>query len=84
MLLGRPIEAANVMRSVLHGGLEGSGLYLTRTVVHETMARAFEQAGRRDSATVHFRAVEKAWRGADPILKARYEYARARAAGNWH
>jgi DNA-binding SARP family transcriptional activator/TolB-like protein len=79
MILRRPIEAANVMRSVLHGGLEGSGLYLTRTVVHETMGRAFEQAGRRDSAATHFRVVERAWRQADPMFKTRYEYARARA-----
>ena len=84
MQLRKPAEAASIMRSVLHGGLEGSGLYLTRTVAHETMARAFEQAGRRDSALVHFRIVERAWRRADPVLKSRYDYARARAAGNWH
>jgi hypothetical protein len=84
MQLGRPIEAAAIMGSALRGGLEGSGLYLTRTVAHETMARAFEQAGRRDSAQAHFRVVERAWRGADPVLRTRYEYARARAAGNWH
>ena len=84
MLLGRPMEAVPVMRAVLHGGLEGSGLYLTRTETHETLARAFEQGGRRDSAQAHFRIVERSWRGADPILKTRYEYARARAAGNWH
>ncbi len=84
MQLGKPVEAAAIMRSVLHGGLEGSGLYLTRTVVHETMGQAFEQAGRRDSAQAHFRIVERAWRGADPVLRSRYEYARLRASGNWH
>jgi DNA-binding SARP family transcriptional activator/TolB-like protein len=84
MQLGRPMEAASIMASALRGGLEGSGLYLTRTVAHETVARAFEQGGRRDSAQIHFRIVEKAWRQADPSLRTRYEYARARAAGNWH
>jgi hypothetical protein len=84
MLLRKPMEAVPMMRAVLHGGLEGSGLYLTRTEAHETLARAFEQAGRRDSAQAHFRIVERSWRGSDPILKGRYEYARARGAGNWH
>jgi len=84
VLLGRPMEAVPLMQAVLRGGLEGSDLYLTRTEAHDVLARAFEQAGPRDSAIAHFRVVERAWRKADPILKQRYEYARSRVAGNWH
>ena len=81
--LNRPLEAVPVIRAALHGGLEGSNLYLTRTEAHEMLARAFDAAGRRDSAAVHFRIVANAWKQADPMLKSRYEYARLRASGNW-
>jgi Tfp pilus assembly protein PilF len=83
MSLGRPREAVPLMQAALRGGLEGSDLYLTRTEAHDVLAHAFEQAGQRDSAAAHFRVVERAWRKADPMLKQRYDYARARAAGNW-
>jgi hypothetical protein len=81
--LNRPLEAVPVIRAPLHGGLDGPNLYLTRTETHEVLARAFEAAGRRDSALVHFRIVANAWKHADPLLKPRYEYARSRVAGNW-
>jgi hypothetical protein len=43
------------------------------------MADAFEQAGNRDSARVHYRAVEQAWRHADPEFAERYRRARTAA-----
>ena len=63
----------------LHGGIEGSGLYVTRTELHELLAQAFAAAGARDSAAAHWAVVERAWRGADPALQARYETARSGA-----
>jgi tetratricopeptide (TPR) repeat protein len=78
LALKRPQEAVAILRSALHGGIEGSGLYLTRTEAHERLAQSFEAAGRRDSAAVHFAIVERAWRGADRTYRARYEAARAR------
>ena len=81
--LNRPVEAIPIIRAPLHGGLDGPNLYLTRTETHEVLAKAFEAAGRGDSALVHFRIVANAWKHADPILRPRYEYARSRVAGNW-
>ncbi len=43
------------------------------------MTEAFQQVGQRDSAVVHWRAVEKAWRRADPEFRERYERARLEA-----
>ena len=40
--MGRPAEAVPVLRAPLHGGIEGSNLYLTRTEVHELLAQAFD------------------------------------------
>ncbi len=74
--MSRPAEAIPVLRAPLHGGIEGSDLYLTRTESHELLAHAFELTGQRDSAAAHYVVVERAWRQADPFLRARYEAAR--------
>lgn len=76
LALNRPAEAIPVLRAALHGGIEGSGLYLTRTETHELLAQAFDAAGQRDSAAAHYANVERAWRASDPILQPRYEAAR--------
>ena len=73
--LHRASEGIPVVRAALHGGIEGSGLYVTRTEMHELLARLFDAAGARDSAAVHYAVVARAWRSADPALKARYEVA---------
>jgi len=78
--LHRPAEAIPIVRAPLHGGLDGPGLYLTRTETHELLARAFDDAGQRDSAAAHYAIVERAWRHADTNLQTRYEAARARLA----
>jgi hypothetical protein len=83
LALRRPDEGIPVVQAALHGGIEGSNLYVTRTELHELLARLFDAAGRRDSAAAHYRVVERAWRSADPFLRSRYEAARgwlARAA----
>jgi predicted Zn-dependent protease len=78
--VNRPAEAIPLLRAPLHGGLEGSGLYLTRTEAHELLAQAFDAAGQADSATAHYAIVERAWRHADPSLQPRYAQVRARLA----
>ncbi len=76
LALNRPAEAIPVLRAALHGGIEGSGLYLTRTEIHELLAQAFDAADQRDSAGVHYANVERAWRGSDSMLQPRYDAAR--------
>ena len=75
--LGRPADAVPIVRAALHGELDGSSLYMSRTELHELLAQAFDQAGMRDSAAVHYRAVAKAWSRADAMFHARRERARA-------
>ena len=80
LALNRPAEAIAIMRAPLHGGIEGPGLYLTRTETHELLAKAFDAAGQPDSAAAHYEVVERAWRNADQSLQPRYASARARLA----
>ena len=77
--LGRPLEAVAVLQPALRGAVDASNLYITRTELHEQLAQAFTQAGLRDSAATHYRAVEQAWRHADPQFSERYRIAKAGA-----
>ena len=79
--LRRPAEAIAVLRPAIHGGVDGSNTYTSRTELHEAMAESFEQAGQADSARFHWRAVESAWRQADPQFRQRYLTARGKAGG---
>jgi DNA-binding SARP family transcriptional activator/TolB-like protein len=71
--LGRPAEAVAVLSPALRGSLEASNLYVTRTELHEQIGRAWDMAGRPDSAAVHYRLVLSAWRNADPQFAPRYD-----------
>ena len=75
--LNRPGEAVPILRGALHGGIDGSNLYLTRTDVHELTAQAFDMLGNRDSAAVHYRAVARAWAKSDPSYGPRLQRARS-------
>jgi tetratricopeptide (TPR) repeat protein len=75
----RPAEAVKVLQPALHS-VEGSSLYITRTELEELLARAWEAAGSRDSALVHYRAVATAWQRADPILRGRLDAVLARVS----
>ena len=79
--LGRPEAAVPVVRAALHGELDGSSLYMSRTELHELLAQAFDQAGQRDSAAAHYRAVVRAWAKSDPMFHARRDRARDWLAG---
>ena len=77
--LQRPAEAIAVLRPAIRGGVDGSNTYTSRTELHEALAQAFEQSGQSDSARFHWRAVESAWRFADPEFRERYLTARRKA-----
>ncbi len=68
LVLRRPREAIPVVQGALHGGIEGSNLYVTHTELHELLAQLFDAAGQRDSAKAHYRVVAAAWASADPVF----------------
>ena len=76
--LRRPVEAIAVLQPAFRGELDASNMYVTRTDLHEALAHAFDMAGMRDSAVVHYRAVISAWRAADGNVRARRDSAMAR------
>jgi Tfp pilus assembly protein PilF len=78
LMLGRYAEAAVVVRAALHGSLESSNYYVTRTELHELLAYAFDLAGEPDSAGAHYAKVTAAWANGDPEFKGR-----ARVAEQW-
>lgn len=69
---GRPAEAVYPLQAALRGDLQSSNLWVTRTELHEQLARAFTAVGQGDSARVHWRAVASAWRGADAVVRGRW------------
>ncbi|HEX7023982.1 MAG TPA: BTAD domain-containing putative transcriptional regulator [Gemmatimonadales bacterium] len=79
LALRRPAEAIAVLQPAIRGGVDGSNTYVSRSELHEALAQAFEQAGRADSARVHWAMVERSWRRADPPFRERYQQARRKA-----
>jgi DNA-binding SARP family transcriptional activator len=79
MILRRYGEAIAILQPALRGGVDGGNTYVTHTELHEAVAHAFHAAGQQDSAAVHYAAVERAWRSADPEFAERYRIARARS-----
>ena len=77
--LNRPREAIAALQPAFRGSLEAANLYITRTELHELLAQAFDAAGERDSARVHWSAVATAWQNADPQFRTRWETARQHA-----
>jgi hypothetical protein len=76
LALNRPEEAIPIVQGALHGGLEGSCLYLTRTDLHELLAQLFDAAGQRDSAAKHYTVVDRAWTHADSSFARRHDAVR--------
>jgi len=77
--LGRAKEAIGILQPALRGGVDGSNSYVTHTELHELLAQSFDLAGQPDSAAAHYRAVERAWRRADPQFRERYLRAKQKA-----
>jgi DNA-binding SARP family transcriptional activator len=78
----RAREAAAVVAPALRGEVDASNLYVTRTELHELLAQAYDRAGVRDSAAVHYQAVARAWVSADEMFHARRDAASAWLARN--
>jgi tetratricopeptide (TPR) repeat protein len=76
--LHRPHDAVAILQPAFRGPLEASNLYVTRTELHALLGRAWEAAGRGDSAAAHYRRVLHAWRAADARLHPRRDSIRAR------
>jgi tetratricopeptide (TPR) repeat protein len=68
---GRAREAAELVEPALRGSLEATNLYVSRTELHELLARAWTAAGEPERARPHLRAVDVAWSAADPPFAAR-------------
>jgi hypothetical protein len=77
--LGRPREAVATLQAALRGAVDGGNLYITRTELHERLARAWEAAGEADSAAAHYDLVARHWEHPDPVLIGRRDEARSKA-----
>jgi Flp pilus assembly protein TadD len=78
--LGRPLDAVHVLQPAVRAPIEYVRLYTNLTELEELLAQAWDAAGARDSALVHYRAVLHAWQHADPILQDRIAAVRARVS----
>ena len=76
MRQNRAREAAAVVAPALRGEVDAANLYVTRTELHELLAQAYDRAGVRDSAAVHYRAVVRAWANADEAFHVRRDEAK--------
>ena len=83
--LDRPMEAVRALQPALRGGVDGTNLYVSRTEVHELLARAWDSVfgaspspAARDSATAHYAIVARAWREGDAPFRARADSATSR------
>ena len=75
---GRPRDAVAALQPIFRGALDGSNLYVTRTEIHELLARAWDAAGSPDSAAAHYQWAASAWHTADASLLPRVQTARRR------
>ncbi|HEX8718138.1 MAG TPA: BTAD domain-containing putative transcriptional regulator [Gemmatimonadaceae bacterium] len=71
LAVGHPLDAVRIMQSALHGPMDASNFYLTRTEIHDMLARAFAAAGQADSAAAHSRTVAQSWRNGDTPFRVR-------------
>jgi DNA-binding SARP family transcriptional activator len=77
---GRPRDAIGILQAALRGRIEGANMYVSRTELHELLARVWDAAGGRDSAATRYRAVTSGWAQADPRFAERVQAARMRLA----
>ena len=77
---GRMPEAATLLQAALRGPIEASNYYVTRTELHELLARTFESMGLADSAIAHFDVVAKSWQYGDEPFRPRAAHAAAESA----
>jgi predicted Zn-dependent protease len=57
LALDRPREAVAALQPALRGSIDAANLYITRTEIHELLARAWDAAGNADRARAHYARV---------------------------
>ena len=72
MALGRPRDAITALRTAYATRLDAMGRYVPISELDHWMAKAFAQAGERDSARVYTAYVERALQHAEPDIRARW------------
>jgi DNA-binding SARP family transcriptional activator len=80
IVAGRAPEAVVLLQAALRGPIESSNFYVTRTELHELLARTFETMGKADSAAVHYDVVAKSWRFGDEPFRTRAALAATQSA----
>jgi hypothetical protein len=78
---GHARDAIAVLRPAIHGSVEATNLYATRTELYEALAEAWNALAQRDSAATYATRVVDAWSRADPAFGPRVAEARRIAAG---
>ena len=77
---GRVSDAEALLQSALRGPVEASNFYVTRTELHELLARTFASLGAKDSAIVHYDVVARSWQFGDAPFRARAVHAASESA----
>jgi tetratricopeptide (TPR) repeat protein len=70
LALGQPRRAIATLREAYEAPPDAMARYAIRSELDLLMARAFQRAGTPDSSTVYATYVRRAWRDADPEIKA--------------
>ncbi|MEO8577727.1 MAG: BTAD domain-containing putative transcriptional regulator, partial [Gemmatimonadales bacterium] len=71
MASGRSPEAVTVLTAALHGSIDASNYYITRTELHELLGQAYQRAGSPAKAAAEFKTVASAWARADAPYRLR-------------
>jgi DNA-binding SARP family transcriptional activator len=72
----RAQEAIATLRPAIHGSIESSNLYVTRTELYEALGQAWHALAQHDSAAAYSGRVLRAWANADPSFGTRLAAAR--------
>lgn len=67
----RTRDAVALLQAALRGPVESSNFYVTRTELHELLARTFMSLDATDSAVAHFDIVARSWQYGDAPFRAR-------------
>ena len=78
--MGQEDEAVLLLQQALRGPILSDGFWVIRPELYEALGRAWEAAGRPDSAVVNYRRGLVAWEGADPDFDEAKQELRARLA----
>ena len=78
LMLHRPGQAIAIIQPALHGVVDASNMYVTRTDLQQVLAQAFDMNAQPDSAIAHYSAVVAALDHADSEFASRRATCRER------